>query len=52
MILIVVPLIIQSSSSAATPGISSIHKVVSHVPNKNLIVNHLSVPLKGIKGVR
>ncbi|MBZ2166698.1 succinylglutamate desuccinylase/aspartoacylase domain-containing protein [Methanobacterium spitsbergense] len=52
MILIVVPLIIQSSSSAATPGISSIHKGVSHVPNKNLIVSHISVPLKGIKGCK
>ena len=50
MILVAVPLIIQSSSSAATPGISSVHKEISHVPDKNLIVTHSSVPVKGIKG--
>ena len=50
MILIVVPLIIQSSSSAATSGISSINKGVSYVPDNNLIGTHVSVPLKGIKG--
>jgi hypothetical protein len=50
MILVAVPLIIQSSSSAATPGISSVHKEISHVPDKNLIVTRASVPVKGIKG--
>ena len=52
MILIVVPLIIQSSCSAANSEISTIHKGVSNVPDKNLFISHVSVPLKGIKGCR
>ncbi|MDD3985832.1 MAG: hypothetical protein PHY59_08180 [Methanobacterium sp.] len=50
MVLIAIPLVIQSSNLATATGISSTHKCVLYAPPKNVIIKHVTIPFKGVKG--
>lgn len=50
IVLIAIPLIIQSSSWVTATCISSTNKGVLYAPHTNVIITDVTIPFKGVKG--